>query len=272
MKKEFADKVVLVAGGVGELGGPVTAGFVERGSKVVVPFISEMKLNTFLADYPELRKSVRFHRVDLCNEKLVHDFVEGIRKREGRIDVLVNLTGGYRGGVDVAESENYDFTDMLNVNFTTVYTVTKAVLPQMFEAGGGKIVNVGSSAGLRGSAGHAPYSIAKSAVIRLTESLADEVKRDGINVNCVLPTACCTSAARTSCAVSTCGKSASDPGDRAPALASHRARRPGCACHALRQPGGDAVQPRVARPRANSREARPHPGVDAGAPGRRTRI
>ncbi|MEE8554790.1 MAG: SDR family oxidoreductase, partial [bacterium] len=45
----------------------------------------------------------------------------------------------------------------------------------------------GASAGLRGSAGHAPYSIAKSAVIRLTESLADEVKRDGINVNCVLP-------------------------------------------------------------------------------------
>ena len=117
----------------------------------------------------------------------VRDFVEGVRKREGRIDVLVNLTGGYRREVEVAESESYDFTEMLNLNFTTVYTVTKAVLPQMFEAGGGKIVNVGSSAGLRGSAGHAPYSIAKSAVIRLTESLADEVKRDGINVNCILP-------------------------------------------------------------------------------------
>lgn len=187
MNTEFADKVVLVAGGIGELGGPVTRGFVERGAKVVVPFISEMKLNTFLADFPQLRNSVRFHRVDLSNEKMVHDFVEGVRKREGRIDVLVNLTGGYRRGVEVAESESYDFTEMLNLNFTTVYTVTKAVLPQMFEAGGGKIVNVGSSAGLRGSAGHAPYSIAKSAVIRLTESLADEVKRDGINVNCILP-------------------------------------------------------------------------------------
>jgi NAD(P)-dependent dehydrogenase (short-subunit alcohol dehydrogenase family) len=76
---------------------------------------------------------------------------------------------------------------MLDLNARTAFVVSRAVIPGMRERGQGKIIHVASRAALKGSAKAAAYSASKSALIRLTESLAAELKRDGINVNCVLP-------------------------------------------------------------------------------------
>ena len=187
MEQEFANKVVVVAGGVGELGGPVTNGFVARGAQVTVPFISEMKLATFMSEYPLTATAVRFQRVDLANERMVEKFAKDLRRRVGTVEILVNLTGGFESGHVIAESEPSEFEQMLSVNFTSIYLLTRRIVPMMTEQRSGKIVNVASSAALQGYAGGAAYSIAKSAVVRFTEALSDEVKHAGINVNCVLP-------------------------------------------------------------------------------------
>lgn len=76
---------------------------------------------------------------------------------------------------------------MFDLNVRSTFLASKAAIPHMLRQGGGKIVNVAARPGLKGVANAAPYSAAKSAVIRLTESLAAELKRKAINVNCVLP-------------------------------------------------------------------------------------
>ena len=187
VNQEFANKVVVIGGGVGELGGPVSCGFVARGAKVVVPFISEMKLAAFVGQYPEVSRVIRFQRCDLTSQSAVAQFAQNIRQHEGRVDVLVNLTGGYRPGNIVVESDLSDFSAMLKINFNAIYHLTREVLPMMIERRTGKIVNVAARGGLTGTSGQAAYAIAKSAVIRFTESLSDEVKHNGIGVNCVLP-------------------------------------------------------------------------------------
>ena len=187
MPKEFNKKVVVISGGTGALGRAVTLRFVKGGATVIVPFTSEMRLNAFLTDNPKIAQTVRFVRVDLANMARTKQFVEGVRDKEAGLDVVVNLAGGYRTGSHVSESRPRDFSTMLDINFKPAYNMCKVALPIMLDIGSGYLVNVGARAGVKGTAGNAAYSIAKSAVIRLTEAMADEVKSNGINVNCVLP-------------------------------------------------------------------------------------
>jgi NAD(P)-dependent dehydrogenase (short-subunit alcohol dehydrogenase family) len=108
-------------------------------------------------------------------------------KHFGRIDVLVNTAGGYRAGTPVHETpiETWDF--MLNLNARSVFLTSRAVIPCMLRQKYGKIISVAARAAERGRANMAAYSVSKSAVMRLTESMAAELRDMSINVNCVLP-------------------------------------------------------------------------------------
>lgn len=183
----FQGRVVVVTGGTGELGQHVTRRFHAAGARVVVPFLSEQQMQTFCSREPAVAKDARFYRLDVRDADKVRVFVSAIAESEGPPDALVNLVGGYAYGPPVAEAEWYDFQRMLDLNLAPTFHLCQAVLPLMLQRGGGRIVNVGARAGLEGSANHAAYSIAKSAVIRFTESLSAEVKHRNINVNCVLP-------------------------------------------------------------------------------------
>jgi NAD(P)-dependent dehydrogenase (short-subunit alcohol dehydrogenase family) len=77
---------------------------------------------------------------------------------------------------------------MFNLNVKTTWNIYRAAVPALRSAGGGSLVGIGSAAGLRGSGQMAAYSATKSAVMRLTESLADELWKERIRVNAVLPT------------------------------------------------------------------------------------
>ncbi len=76
---------------------------------------------------------------------------------------------------------------MLDVNARSVITMARAVVPRMLAAGSGKIVNVAAMAALTGKAGMGAYAASKSATMRLTETMAAELRDKGINVNCVMP-------------------------------------------------------------------------------------
>ena len=122
--------------------------------------------------------------VDLLDVKSVQAVVEKLP----RVDVLCNIAGGFRMGTPVHETSDRDWNFLMDLNARTVLNMARAVVPLMIKAGGGKIVNIGAYAAQKGAAHMGAYVASKSAVIRLTESMAVELREKNINVNCVLPT------------------------------------------------------------------------------------
>lgn len=168
---EFANKNVLVTGAAGAVGRVVAERFHEAGANVTgVDMLSrDAPWRTFVADLATL------------------DGARAAVAEASEIDVLANIAGGFAMGDTVAATSDDAWDAMMNINVRTVLNMCRAAVPGMMARGAGKIVNVGARGALRGTAGMAAYVSSKSVVIRLTETLADEVKRHGVNVNCVLP-------------------------------------------------------------------------------------
>jgi len=183
---EFENKLVVIPGGTGGLGRHVTTRFLAEGAEVVVPFVSEQELYTFRAEVAGADR-VRFERLNALDSGKVERFFEQLVSKWGTPDVLVNLVGGYLFGPTVADAESDHFARMLEVNFYATFNLCRSVLHYMLQRGTGKIINMGAKGGTHGEAHHAAYSVGKAAVIRLTESIAEETKNTAINANCVLP-------------------------------------------------------------------------------------
>ena len=172
---EFSGKVVLVTGAAGALGRAVVDHFASAGAKVAQLDVLKLDNGHFSAT-PDLTDA------DACREA-----VDAVYKELGPIDVLANIAGGFAMGEAVHETtaETWDF--LMGLNAHSVLNMARAVVPVMLEHGGGRIINIGAGAGQQGLGRMGAYSASKSVVIRLTESMADELKQEGINVNCILP-------------------------------------------------------------------------------------
>lgn len=182
---EFANRTVVVTGAAGNLGRAVAAAFAARGATLVLLDRSEEALRNAYGHHDQRRELAA---VDLLDAAQVTALAQGIVARHARIDVLANLAGGFRMGEAVHETSDATVDFLLDINVRTLLNAVRAVVPQMLAAGGGKIVNVGAAAALKGVARMGAYVAAKSAVIRLTEAMAAELREKNINVNCVLPT------------------------------------------------------------------------------------
>jgi NAD(P)-dependent dehydrogenase (short-subunit alcohol dehydrogenase family) len=107
--------------------------------------------------------------------------------RFGRIDVLVNIAGGFAGDAPLHETPNEQWDFLMNLNARSVFLTGRAVIPHLLERGEGRIISVAARAALAGKANMGPYIASKMAVIRLTEAMADELKEHNITANCILP-------------------------------------------------------------------------------------
>jgi NAD(P)-dependent dehydrogenase (short-subunit alcohol dehydrogenase family) len=175
----FAERTVVLTGAAGNLGRAVAAAFAARGASLVL-------LDRRAPSPPEGKHLCL--AVDLLDAAAVQASVDTAMARFGRLDVLVNIAGGFRMGTPVHETSIEDWNFLLDLNARTVLNTARAVVPRMLAAGGGKIVNIGAFAAQKGAAQMGAYVAAKSAVIRLTETMAAELRSRRINVNCVLPT------------------------------------------------------------------------------------
>jgi NAD(P)-dependent dehydrogenase (short-subunit alcohol dehydrogenase family) len=187
MKFDFSNRVVAITGAAGNVGGALANAFHNAGARLVLIDRSPDRLPNL---YPEIINSPD-HLIapptDVTDPGSVAAAIEEITGRFERIDVLVNTAGGYRAGTPLHETSLEDWDFMLNLNARSVFITCQAVIPHMLRHGYGKIVNIASRAALAGDAYHGAYSVSKTAVVRLTESMAAELKDYGINANCVMP-------------------------------------------------------------------------------------
>jgi NAD(P)-dependent dehydrogenase (short-subunit alcohol dehydrogenase family) len=184
---DFSNRVAIVTGAGGNLGSAVAQRFRDAGAKLALVDRDPGQLNQAFPKLDTSPDHIQAIAADLTDPASVKNMVKGVLDHFGRIDFLANTVGGYRAGTPVHETDLETWEFMLMLNARTAFLLGQAVVPAMLQRKQGRIVNVAARAGLSGSANKAAYIVSKSGVIRLTESMAAELKHDGINVNCVLP-------------------------------------------------------------------------------------
>jgi NAD(P)-dependent dehydrogenase (short-subunit alcohol dehydrogenase family) len=180
-------KVVVITGATGNLGSATADVFLKSDARLVLVdrLVERLRIHyTLLVDSPD---HFLAGECDVANYESVVGMVQRTLERFGRIDVLVNSVGGYRGGKRVDESDLKEWDFLLETNFRTALHCCRAVAPHFIQQRSGRIINIAGRAALSGSGHYGAYCVSKAAVLRLTESLSDELKEFGINVNCVLP-------------------------------------------------------------------------------------
>jgi NAD(P)-dependent dehydrogenase (short-subunit alcohol dehydrogenase family) len=181
----FDGKVALVTGAAGNLGKAVGAVFHASGADVVLVDVDARALDDAYGASGERRLLLA---ADLIDEASIAAAVQAACEKLGKIDVLCNIAGGFTAGPPVHKTPAAMWQRMFDLNAMSVVNTVKAVVPGMVEHKTGSIINVAAAASVRGQPNMAAYSIAKNAVVRLTESMAAELRPHGICVCCVMPT------------------------------------------------------------------------------------
>lgn len=183
----MAEKVVMITGASGNLGLATAKVFYEKGHRLALVDHSSGRLVERFSYAADKERVLFLESIDVTDSANMQLAVKRTLQRFGQIDMLVNTVGTYRGGSAVHETSLETWELLMRVNVRSVLVSSQAVIPTMLEQGEGKIVNVAARAALVGKARMAAYSAAKSAVVRLTEGMAEEMRANHIQVNCVLP-------------------------------------------------------------------------------------
>jgi len=154
--------------------------------RATADLLAEAGARVFVADLQEPQGAGELVRTDVSDEEAIHALADTVLAKAGAPQVLVNAAGWDR--IEPFVENSFEFIDrIVGINLLGAVKVTRAFLPAMVEAGTGKIVNVASDAGRVGSSGETAYAGAKGGIIAFTKSLARELARQPIHVNCVCP-------------------------------------------------------------------------------------
>ena len=193
---DFEGKVVRITGGTGALGREASLEFRKSNTVAAITHVTDKEIPQLESALGGLMKKVMLIKADIGYELEVKKLVSDVVKKYGRIDILINVVGGYVGGKKVTEMAEKEWDLMMNLNLKTAFLISKHVVGQMVMQGSGKVIHVAARLALKGVAGNSAYGASKSGLIRLVESLSDEVKDKNINVNCIMPSIIDTAANR----------------------------------------------------------------------------
>ena len=180
---DLTGKTALVTGASGGIGGAIAEALHAAGATVALSGTREAPLRA-LAD----RLGERAHVVtaNLGDAESVLALPKAAAEAMGSIDILVNNAGITRDNLFMRMSDD-EWAQVLDVNLTSTFKLSRAVLRGMMKARGGRIVNITSVVGATGNPGQGNYAAAKAGVVGMSKSLAYEVASRGITVNCVAP-------------------------------------------------------------------------------------
>ena len=183
---ELDSKTALVTGGASGIGKATVMELARRGAIVICADVNAEAGAELQREATASNFTVEFAAIDLADSRSVRSCAAEVLKRYPRIHVLVNAAGW--NDIQPFMENPPDYVDrVIAINLGGMLHLTQALLPAIIAAGKGKIVNVSSDAGRVGSSGETTYAAAKGGVIAFTKSLAREVARYSINVNCICP-------------------------------------------------------------------------------------
>ena len=183
---EMQGGTVVVTGGASGIGRATALLLAREGARVVVGDIDEAGGRAAVAEAAARDLAIEFLPLDLTQEATIAAFAAAVEAHAGRVDGLVNAAGWDR--IEPFMQNPPEMWDQLiSINLLGAVRLTRALLPPMIAAQQGKIVNISSDAGRVGSTGETVYAAAKGGLIAFTKSLAREMARYRINVNCVCP-------------------------------------------------------------------------------------
>ena len=185
---KLENKVALITGGSNGIGYAVAKGFLKEGAKVI---ICGSRKETADAAVENLKKENQDYVVegiypDITNYDEVHECVNDLIKKYGKIDILVNNAG-------IADAHNFleydadSFQKVIDLNLISAFNFSHAVLPDMVKRNGGSIINTASIAGRDGADAGLAYPMTKAAMVSMTKCLAREFASKQIRVNAIGP-------------------------------------------------------------------------------------
>lgn len=126
-------------------------------------------------------------KTNVLNEASIQSMAKAVLENHGKIDILVNLVGGFVGGIRVIETSEEQWDKMMSLNLKTAFLCCRNLLPIMMKKKSGRIITIGGRGAVQPAAGLSAYSASKAALINLTQTLAAEVREENITANVVIP-------------------------------------------------------------------------------------
>jgi NAD(P)-dependent dehydrogenase (short-subunit alcohol dehydrogenase family) len=176
--------LVVITGAAGALGRVVARTFAQAGHPLLLVDYAEGALQSAYADF---KGEKQFAVADLTNLEATRAALAPILEKAGPAGVLCNIAGGFAMGTDVHDQDDAIWKRMMDMNVSTLLNTCRVVVPSMLQGGKGKIINVSAASATSGKGSMGAYCASKSAVARITESMAQELRGKGINVNAVAP-------------------------------------------------------------------------------------
>ena len=183
---DLTGRVAVVTGGNGGIGLGMARGMAEAGAAIAVAGRNVKKSEAAAAELAKLGVKTAVLEVDVASEASCRKMIDNTVKRLGRLDILVN-----NAGINIRKPPNElalaEWQQVIDVNLTSAFICSHAAYPRMKEAGGGKIINIGSMLSIFGASFAPAYGASKGGIVQLTKALAVAWAKDNIQVNAVLP-------------------------------------------------------------------------------------
>ena len=180
-------KKAFVTGGARGIGREIVLSFLSNGATV---YFNDINESEFMDEYQELASKnnceVFFKKANVADEAEITAVVEEVLAESGGIDIVVNNAGITRDGL-LMRMKAQDWDDVIKINLTSAFYISKAFSRSMLKQRSGSIINVASIVGVIGNAGQCNYSASKAGLIGFSKSLAREVAGRGVRVNAVAP-------------------------------------------------------------------------------------